>query len=252
MNRGVKGTVVSAVQKVGERLRLRKSDETVESLEKGAGGPEVHPFDLEHGTDTSGMVWGEFLESGHKNDLWSTAYYGVAPSLLTSSIESLGIDCQKFTFVDLGSGKGRGMLLASRFPFRKIVGVEFVAELSTAAAENIAHFSPDWKQCSAIEAINGDATEFQYPPGPLVVYLYNPFLSPVLKRCIKHLNDTLKREPREVHLLYINPAFQHIIRKHARGFELQWQKDFIFTHEEAAADKFGTSDECVMAWKFSG
>ncbi len=252
MNRGVWGFCVLAAQKVARRLHLVSVDKGDVARSKGQIGPETHPFDKEHGTDTSGLISGELLTSGHKNDTWSTAYYGISPSLLTQAIEALEIEPQRFTFVDLGSGKGRALLVASRFPFRKIVGVEFIPELSSAASANVAKFSPPWRRCQEIETINGDATEFEYPAGPLVIYLYNPFLPPVLKRCLKHLAKSLAREPREVYLVYVNPAFQSLVKKHVPKFERQWEKVFAFTPEEADADKFGASEERVIVWKHNG
>jgi Histone methylation protein DOT1 len=250
MNRGMWGFCALAGQKVAQRLRLIKVDKEKVALSKGRGGPETHPFDKEHGTDTSGLISGELLTSGHKNDTWSTAYYGISPSLLTRVIEALEIDPQRFTFVDLGSGKGRALLVASRFPFRKILGVEFIPELSSAASRNVSKFSPPWRECREIETINGDATEFEYPAGPLVIYLFNPFLPPVLKRCLSHLETSLAREPREVFLVYVNPAFQKLVKKYAPKFEQQWEKVFAFTPEEAEADKFGASEERVIVWKY--
>ncbi len=48
---------------------------------------------------------------------------------------------QDFTFIDLGSGKGRVLLMASEYPFQKIIGVEFMPELHRAAQKNIAGYS---------------------------------------------------------------------------------------------------------------
>jgi SAM-dependent methyltransferase len=252
MNRGVWGFCVLAAQKVAHRLHLVSIDKSDVVRSKGQIGLETHPFDQEYGTDTSGLISGELLTSGHKNDTWSTAYYGISPSLLTRTIEALDIAPERFTFVDLGSGKGRALLVASRFPFRKIIGVEFIPELSAVASANVAKFSPPWRRCQEIETINGDATEFEYPAGPLVIYLYNPFLPPVLKRCLKHLAKSLEREPREVYLVYVNPAFQKLVKKYMPKFEQQWEKVFAFTLEEAEADKFGTSEERVIVWKCAG
>src|SRR5947208_15284999 len=38
-----------------------------------------------------------------------------------------------FTFIDLGSGKGRTLLMASDYPFRRILGVELLAGLDQLA-----------------------------------------------------------------------------------------------------------------------
>lgn len=251
VNRGPKGFGLLVVTKVGERLGMIRVDREKQTRRKGQKPvPAVHPFDAEYGTDTSGLMWGELIESGQRNWLWSTAYYGISPSLLTRAIEALGIDYERFSFVDLGSGKGRALLVASRFPFQKIVGVEFVSDLSAVARTNIEGFNASWRMCRQIEAVTGDATEYEYPAGPLVVYLYNPFLPPVLKRCLKRLSAVSEREPREVYLMYANPAFAGLVKKHAPRFEVQWERMFRFTPEEAEADKFGTSEEKVMVWKF--
>src|ERR1700754_2580229 len=103
--------------------------------------PLENPFDVKYGTDTGGLISGEDLSSGRWNDLWNTAYYGISASGFDPIFEALNLDWQRFTFVDLGSGKGRALLLASRFPFRRIVGVEIAPELSRVAAANIERFS---------------------------------------------------------------------------------------------------------------
>jgi SAM-dependent methyltransferase len=134
---------------------------------EGAAGektiPGVHPFDAEYGTDTSGLIPGETLNTGSRSDLWNTAYYGIPPSSFNQMMEALGAEFgsewERFTFVDLGSGKGRALLLASRFPFRKIVGVE----LSAVAAANIKLMAAPWQRCREMEAICADAATFDYP-----------------------------------------------------------------------------------------
>src|SRR6202035_689809 len=100
---------------------------------------------------------------GRRNDLWNTAYYGISPSGFNQMMEALDLDWPRFTFVDLGSGKGRALLLASRFLFRRIVGVEIAPELSEVAAANIQRFVAPWQMCREIEAHTGDAAEFIYP-----------------------------------------------------------------------------------------
>ncbi|MBS1822949.1 MAG: class I SAM-dependent methyltransferase [Acidobacteria bacterium] len=253
VNRGPWGFCKLAAQKVGQRLGLVKAPKALEAAAaKGGVGVAVHPFDEDYGTDTSGLLWGADLSSGKRNDLWNTAYYGVTPSLLTQMIGALELEWERYTFIDLGSGKGRALLLASRFPFKKIIGVEFVPELSRAAEANLAKFDAPWKRCLQIEAVNQDATEFVYPDGPLVVYVYNPFLAPVLKKCLKQLARSVEKEPREVYLIYGNPVFERLVSKHAPRFVRQWERVFSFTEAEAEADRFGARSERVILWKYAG
>ena len=253
VNRGPWGFCKLVAQKAGQRLGLVKTpDASVAAAAKGGVGVAVHPFDEQYGTDTSGLLWGAHLSSGKRNDLWNTAYYGVTPSLLTQVIGALELEWERYTFIDLGSGKGRALLLASRFPFKKIIGVEFVPELSAAAEANIAKFDAPWKRCSQVEGVNQDATEFVYPEGPLVVYVYNPFLAPVLKKCLKQLSRSVEKHPREVYLVYGNPVFERLVSKYAPKFVRQWERTFSFTQAEVEADRFGAREERVILWKFGG
>jgi SAM-dependent methyltransferase len=254
VNRGPLGFCTAALRKVARTLRLDRSPAPVSPSstlsDTVTTGSLVHPFDLAHGTDTSGLIWGENLPTGHRNDLWSTAYYGISPSLFTQLLGSLDLDWERFTFLDLGSGKGRALLLASRFPFRQIVGVELSPELSTIAAANVQSFSASWRQCLQIEPRQGDATAAAYPSGPLVLYLYNPFLAPVLKRCLRNLMRSLAKEPRELYLVYVNPAFERIVQKHAPMLEKQWGQTFTLSDEDASADRFGSIQEEVVIYRY--
>ncbi|WP_213806775.1 class I SAM-dependent methyltransferase [Granulicella sp. dw_53] len=252
VNRGWRGFFVLALQGVARRLGLRSAPATPEPQTISTlPADSLHPFDVEYGTDTSGLVWGEDLPSAHRNALWSTAYYGVSPTGFRQVMETLALDWTRFTFVDLGSGKGRALLLASRFPFRRILGVELVLELSAVAAANIARFSADWKRCDRIEARNGDATAFDYPAEPLVIYLYHPFLAPVLKRCLRSLRRSVERHPREVYMVYFNPAFSGVVEKQWPELKLVWERTFSMTKEDAAADRFGSAEEKVVLFRYA-
>jgi hypothetical protein len=100
--------------------------------------------------------------------------------------------------VDLGSGKGRALLLAAHHPFKRIVGIEFAEELHRAAAANVELM----RDASRIELIHGDASEYSLPPGPVVLYLYNPFDRPLMTAVAKNTLANWAADPRPVQVIY--------------------------------------------------
>ena len=52
-------------------------------------------------------------------------------------MSSLKLDFQEFTFIDIGSGKGRVLMMAADYPFRRILGIELLPDLHRAAQENL-------------------------------------------------------------------------------------------------------------------
>jgi SAM-dependent methyltransferase len=243
----VRGALHAFVNRDFRELRTSILQHTAQSA---SPEPAIHPFDIVHGTDTSGLIRGEDLSTSHRNGFWSTAYYGVSPALLLHLLNVLDIDYRRFTFLDLGCGKGRALLLASRFPFRRIMGIELSPQLGTIAAANIANFSAPWQQCRDIEVRTGDATAIEYPAGPLVLYLYNPFLAPVLKRCLRNLAHSLANEPREIHLIYINPASERFIKRYVPILRKQWEQTFAMNEEDILADRVNSTRERVAIYRY--
>jgi Methyltransferase domain len=256
---GPKGVCAAIYRKLAQPLRRRRASVAdggaagfvngAEVVFRGTATTSVHPFDLEYGTDTSGLITGEDLSSGRWNDLWNTAYYGISPSGFNQIFQTLDLDWRRFTFIDLGSGKGRALLLASRFPFRRIVGVEIAPELSETAAANIERFCAPWQVCREIEAYTGDAAEFGYPAGPFVLFLYQPFLPPVLKRCLKNLARSLAEGPREAYVVYVNPVFDRLMKRVPRLVR-QWERSFAYSDEDLRADRVGAKADNVVVYRY--
>ena len=116
-------------------------------------------------------------------------YMPSEPEVFHEIMGGLGIEYERFTFVDLGSGKGRTLLMASDYPFKKIVGAEIIPELHAVALENLAKYKSEAQKCFSIEAWLGDARECSLPPGPLVIYLFNPFPADVLREVLAHVQS---------------------------------------------------------------
>lgn len=125
--------------------------------------------------------------------------------------QQAGFDFPDITFVDLGSGKGRTLLMASDYPFRRIVGVELLPALHEAAQENLTRYQNESQKCFAIDSICADAAEFAFPAEPTLLFLFNPFPEPGLNRVIANLEQSLREHPRKIYLLYHNPLLEHVL-----------------------------------------
>jgi hypothetical protein len=92
-------------------------------------------FDCDFAVDTT---WANVkLGTRVREILAGRQYQPTDPSLFREIVSGLRIEYSEFTFIDLGSGKGRALLLASEFPFRRIVGIELLPELHTIAKQNV-------------------------------------------------------------------------------------------------------------------
>ncbi len=118
------------------------------------------------------------------------------------------IDLQTHTFIDLGSGKGRALLLAAMYPFARIVGVEVQPGLDAIAHQNIARFANPGQRCHLIESLCADAREYPFPPTNLVLYLFNPFPDYVLREVLANLVASARSTPRSILVIYNAPFEQ--------------------------------------------
>jgi SAM-dependent methyltransferase len=137
----------------------------------------------------------------------STLFY----EMLDALREQSKCDFKNFVFIDLGSGKGRALLMASDYPFRRIVGVELLPALHQTARENLSRYKSESQQCFSLESICADATDFRFPPEPTVLYLFNPFPESGLKSVIANLEQSLHQHPRAIYLLYHNPLLERVL-----------------------------------------
>lgn len=165
-------------------------------------------FDFDHRVNTTGgtVSWRDRLTG-----IFTSAYQATDPALLHEMLHALNVDFRRFTFIDLGSGKGRTLLIAATYPFRRIVGVELIPTLHFAAEENIRKYNDASQQCFAIESICANARDFDFPAEALVVYLFNPFLESVLAEVGSRLESSLSANPRPVCILYHNPLLRDVL-----------------------------------------
>lgn len=182
----------------------------------------LHPFDTENGVRTSGLVAGRHLKSGHRHDRHATAYYGVAPSVFQTLVRRWRRSrpvaaMEEFTFLDIGAGMGRALLLAAEMPFREVVGVELNPTLVRIARRNLAAWCAAGRARTAMRVACADAAEFKLPAGPCVLFLFNPFGALVMRRLLARAAATFAGRPGELDLLYVNNEQEGVLEEQ-RGF----------------------------------
>jgi len=178
-------------------------------------------WDLLHGVDTCGEIPLVDLDFQSKSKSPGLEYQSHHPSLTRTAIEALPIQYENYTFIDIGCGKGRVLLVASEFPFRRIVGVEFAPTLADIARQNLRSYRGKRQKCAAIEVITADATEYELAPEPQVLYFFSPFKLTILNQIVQRIEDSFQRAPRDLLIL-----FSGIIpmREHAFGSRPQYER----------------------------
>ena len=135
----------------------------------------------------------------------------VTRKIFRDAIGALPIDYRRFVFIDFGSGKGRAILLATEFPFKRIVGVEFSEELHRIAQDNIRRFRSDISKCKDVESVCMDAVDYPLPDDCLVCYFCNPFDATLMAQVLSNIRKSFLRNPREIFIVYYNPKEGHLV-----------------------------------------
>lgn len=200
-----------------------------------------HPFDAEHRVQTSGLVRGQDLATGHFHDKHNTAYYGIAPSVFEQLCErwrrtTLVAPPEDYTFIDLGAGMGRAILLAAQMPFREVIGVELNPVLADIAAKNIDIWKRSRRAKCPMRIVRQDVAEFEFPASPCVAYLFNPFREAVLRALLTHISASFATRPPEIDLLYANDEHESVLAARA-GWRQVWRGLIPLSKEDEEADR---------------
>jgi predicted RNA methylase len=162
-------------------------------------------------------------------------YQGVDPRLALETLNWLPMELRSnATFVDYGCGKGRGLAVGILAGFRQLIGVEVSRDLATLAERNLQTLRLRHPGVH-IELQTMDAVRFQPPEGPLVVFLYNPFVGLTLERVVQRLADHATRSP--VHVVYINPRGRSAFLDHGFRQCAAWPDSQALVFESGLASE---------------
>jgi len=228
----------------------------VSALKTAPNRDVLHPFDLKYGTDTGGYLGPEELVKGRANDALNHGYSAIAPSVFheacgrwRKTLPAVSGRIEAYSFVDVGAGKGRALLLAAELPFRKVVGVELSEELASIARGNVARWSRVARiNARRIRVVQGDAAKFRWPRTPLLVYLYNPFACSLIAQMAEGLAIVAASGSGLVDLLYVNPTCTDTLTGQGLFVRL-WTARIPMDETDQKADPYGTNSDLVSGYR---
>jgi SAM-dependent methyltransferase len=143
----------------------------VSSVKKGIASAKHWVSDLvyerRYGVRTSGRL---ILDKHDAENVCSTPmnWRQLRRALPSNSVTAQDV------FLDIGSGKGRAVLVAAKdYPFARVIGVEFVREFHDIAQSNLASVA-DRLRAAKVELICADLRDFEIPDDVTVMYMNNP------------------------------------------------------------------------------
>ncbi len=190
-------------------------------------------FDFDNRVDTT---WSNVSFATRVREIFAgRGYQPTDPAIFREMMQHVSADLSRFTFIDLGSGKGRALLLARDYPFRRIFGVELLPELHEVARQNVARL-PEGEQ-ARFELVCTDARQFNFPNDPTFLYLFDPLPAEILVEVVGRLEESLRAASREVIVGYQNPVSEQVLAKSAAFQKIDGTMQWALYRTKTVSDR---------------
>jgi hypothetical protein len=133
-------------------------------------------------------------------------------------LKAKGITYQDYVFIDIGSGLGRNLLIASDYPFKMVIGVEISAYLCQKALINITKYRCRHPDNAPIEVRCVNALDYNLPAENMVLYFWEPFGRKSADEFCSKLEVYLSLHKTKIILIFLGGAFAGI--KNSKKFKL--------------------------------
>jgi len=153
------------------------------------------------GIDTGGFVPGEQLDIPG-----ATAYHACPPRIVERLLREIA-DPRLYAFVDIGAGKGRALLIAAKYPFVRVIGVELNGPLASIATRNVEVARCHASFLAPIEIAKADAVNYAWPETPCVFFLYRPFTGELAEQVMQSVIRSFRSKPRRMIILYYTQEY---------------------------------------------
>ena len=238
MGLGLRGRV--AASPVLRRL-LTRANLLAAHLGRGA---VLHPLDHAYGVETQAHLPAYLSRTGSEADAHLIPYAGCVASALRRVLTTLP-PVDGWTFLDLGCGKGRALIVGSEAPFGALIGVELLPDLVRVARRNARRVLRAHPERAPITVLQGDASRPPWPQGPVVAFLYHPFDAELVEVLKAHM---LAHAQEDVFVIYENPVHGRVFDEDARFH--RWFSAMLDYDPDEIGLGFDVS-ESMVAWRYA-
>ena len=173
-------------------------------------------FDQSLGTDTAAGVAVDDLGVSEPQKAGANAYECMHEGSLLRALRGLGVDLDEYEFIDLGSGKGKTLLVASMLPFARVTGVEFSEALHRVAESNLTHLAEQQRvRCRDVRSVCADVRDHREAHSSVIVFMMNPFGAELMRDVVAWLDDHLADSARRGIVIYSNPVHHDVVETSA-------------------------------------
>lgn len=195
-------------------------------------------FDKKYGIDTADVIELKDLQIEDTNINQATWYEPMSHKNFYAIMDRINIQHDQYIFVDVGSGKGKVLLLASKFPFNKIIGVEYAQQLNRVAQQNIKNYSDIKQQCFDVETKCIDAIKYEIPENNLVLFFYSPFSdAQIMRSILNNVTRSLENHPRHIMIIFHGNNNKVINALNQIGFD---QEELVIPRDISRAQHYRT------------
>ncbi|MDP4132205.1 MAG: class I SAM-dependent methyltransferase [Bacteroidota bacterium] len=113
------------------------------------------------------------------------------------------------TFLDIGCGKGRAMIVAAAYGFDRVWGVDFSKDFCE-EAETITTLYARANPGTHFTVIQADASAYDIPEEISTIFLFNPFDEVMMWLVVSRIVQSQENHPRCIRILYANPQHKSV------------------------------------------
>ncbi|MFN8009597.1 MAG: class I SAM-dependent methyltransferase [Terriglobia bacterium] len=155
-------------------------------------------YENHFGVSTRGSVPEE--ELGYL-DAESCHYSSVHYRHMLQVFRKLPVKPEESVLLDYGCGKGRVIVTASSFPFKRVIGVE-ISNLINIAHINVSRMKH--RKAREIVLEKCPAQNFVVPSDVNIFYFFNPFRGSILEKVTQNIRASYQQTPRKIFIVFFN------------------------------------------------